>query len=467
MATKPTTGKFDLNMEEVLEAWGPSDAGRELIANALDEAQLSGTADPDIYEDDEGRWHIRDYGRGLRYEHLTQSEDEEKLAHPDEVIGKFGVGLKDALATFHRHGVDVTIYSAHNTFTIEEAPKHGFEEIETLHVDIREPERDIDGTDIVLDGIDAAAIDEAKDNFIRFADAECLESTRFGDVYRIPDGEDASVYVTGLRVAREPNFLFSYDITSTTKQIRDALNRERSNVGRTAYTSRVKRILQACKSGEVAQRLVDDLQRFTAGDTHDELGWKPIQVHAVKVLNSKKDVVVATTDERDHNRDLLDHAESDGYQVVTIPDRIQAEVEEETDTEGNDIRNVKVYADEYEESFSFDWVNEEDMTDDERDVWALREPIFDLISLPPDWEVRVSEQLRATDDDNTIGVHQSGENRIILKRDTLNDPERFLGTLLHELAHTRTPFPDQTREFEAVLSDFLGTVGYAAIQDDD
>ena len=460
-----TTGKFDLNMEEVLEAWGPADATREIIANALDEARLSGTDDPEIFEDTHGRWHIRDFGRGLRYEHFTQSENEEKLANPDKVIGKFGVGLKDAIATFHRHGVDVTIHSEHNTFTVEEAPKHGFEEIETLHVDIRKPEKVIQGTDVVLDGISTTAIEEAKQNFIRFTDAKLLESTRFGDVYRVPHGEDASVYVTGLRVATEPNFLFSYDITNTTKKIRDALNRERSNVGRTAYTSRVKRILKACESGKVAQRLTDDLNKFTSGNTHDELGWKAIQVHAVKVMNAKKDVVVATTDEQGKNRDLLDHAEDDGYQVVTIPDNIKGDVESETDTEGNEIRSVDVYSSEYEESFTFDWVTESDMTKSERNVWDLRNTVFQWVRKPSGYEIRVSEELRATDDDDTMGVHQGGEKRIVLRRSTLNDSETFIGTLLHELAHTRTPYPDQTRQFENVLTGFLGTVGYQAIQD--
>lgn len=40
MATQ--TGKFDLNMEAVLEAWGPADAAREILANALDEQALTG-----------------------------------------------------------------------------------------------------------------------------------------------------------------------------------------------------------------------------------------------------------------------------------------------------------------------------------------------------------------------------------------------------------------------------------------
>lgn len=458
-----TTGKFDLNMEDVLEAWGPSDATRELIANALDEHILSNTEEPDIFQDKQGRWHIRDHGRGLQYEHLTQAENEEKLNNPDRVIGKFGVGLKDALATLHRHGIDVTIHSSHSTFSVEEAPKHGFEEIETLHVHVDTPKKDVRGTDIILDGITEQEIEAAKQNFIRFSDADRLESTIYGDVYRVPPGEDAAVYVTGLKVATEENFLFSYDITSTTKSIRDALNRERSNVGRTAYTSRVKRILQACESETVAQDLVTDLEKFTSGETHDELSWKPIQIHAVKVMNAKKDVVVATVDEQQRNRDLMDNAENDDYQVVTIPDRIQGDIQNETDADGNDIRNVEVYANEYEESFTFDWVDESDLSSAEKTVWGLKDDILELVGIPDGYEVRLSSELRATDTDDTAGLHQRGEQRIILRRDTLASPEKFTGVLLHEVAHTRTLAPDQTREFENALTELLGIVGKEAV----
>src|SRR5918999_5969389 len=96
------TRGFDLNIERVLESWTVAHAIREVIANALDEAALTGSAEPDIHKDGQGRWHVRDHGRGLRYEHLTQNENEEKLANPERVVGKFGVGLKDALATFDR-----------------------------------------------------------------------------------------------------------------------------------------------------------------------------------------------------------------------------------------------------------------------------------------------------------------------------------------------------------------------------
>jgi hypothetical protein len=124
---------FDLNVEKVLEHWSPAHALREVIANALDEHALLGRADlPEIIKDGDGVWHVRDHGRGLRYQHLTQNESDEKRTS-DFVVGQFGVGLKDALATFHRNGVGVSISSPHGTISLVEQSKHGFGDVVTLH----------------------------------------------------------------------------------------------------------------------------------------------------------------------------------------------------------------------------------------------------------------------------------------------------------------------------------------------
>jgi len=91
--------EFDLSIERVLENKTLAHAIRELIANTLDEAALTGTAEPEITQDADGSWHVRYFGRGPPYEHLTQNENRENLANPEKVVGKFGVRLKDALAT--------------------------------------------------------------------------------------------------------------------------------------------------------------------------------------------------------------------------------------------------------------------------------------------------------------------------------------------------------------------------------
>jgi DNA gyrase/topoisomerase IV subunit B len=66
---------FDLNIEKILEGWEVRHAIREVIANALDEQVLSNTEDITLSADRSGNWHVRDFGRGIRYENLTQNEN--------------------------------------------------------------------------------------------------------------------------------------------------------------------------------------------------------------------------------------------------------------------------------------------------------------------------------------------------------------------------------------------------------
>src|SRR4030066_1334103 len=100
--------KFDLNIEKILENWEVHHAVREIIANAIDEQKITSTPEIKIFKDDDHRWHIRDFGRGIIIEHFTQNENEEKL-NAEGIIGKFGIGLKDALATFDRKKIDIKI----------------------------------------------------------------------------------------------------------------------------------------------------------------------------------------------------------------------------------------------------------------------------------------------------------------------------------------------------------------------
>ena len=461
--------RFDLNMkEDLLEAWEPSDGIRELIANALDEHVLTDTEPVTIDFDGAGQAHLRDYGRGLRYEHFAQGEDPEKLDRPDEVIGKFGVGLKDALAVLYRHGVEATLHSSHNTFTVEEAPKADFGDVETLHAVVRPPEQPgMEGTAVLLEGVSEADVETAKSNFLRFTSEERIEATPFGEIYARPDSRDAAIYITGLRVATEPDFLFSYNITSTTKNVRDALNRERSNVGRTAYTPRVKKILQAAESEAVAEHLVADLEKFTKGTAREELGWKPIRLHAAKLMNSLRDVVFATVEEQGARRDLLDHARRDGYRIVSVPDNIRQEIAEATDVEGNAMRDVSAYATEYNDSFQYEWVSEDELSRSEREVWNLRHDLLALIEdLPEINEVRVSKTMRVTGKGGwkALGTWNRGERRIVVHRPVLSDPTAFAATLLHEVAHPKSGnAPDQTRRFEEALTDMLGACAVAAV----
>jgi len=453
--------KFDLNIEKILEDWEVYHAIREVIANAIDEQLLTKTEDIKIFKDSEGKWHIRDYGRGLKYEHLTQKEDPEKLSNP-HVIGKFGIGLKDAFATFYRKGVKVFIKSKHGDITLARSQKHGFEDIMTLHACISPPsDPDFTGTEFILDGVTDEDIEKAKDLFLRFSGERILEKTKYGEVLQ-KKGEVARIYINGVRVSEEENFLFSYNITSLTASIRKALNRERSNVGRSAYSGRVKSILLSCKSKEVAECLMKDLKEFYTGRMHEELKWIDVQEHAVKILNAAERVVFFTTEELMYATNMVDEAKKSGYKIITIPENLKQRIQGIKDIRGNVIRDLNQFYTEYNESFEFKFVNPSDLTPQEKKVFDKTDEILNLIGGKPRKvrEIKISETMRKELGSFTEreGAWEESSGRIIIKRSQLKNIEEYAGTLIHEVAHAISGTADVTREFEDELTRLLGVI---------
>lgn len=449
--------KFDLNIEKILEDWEVFHAIREVIANAIDEQLLTNTKEIKIFKD-QNQWYIRDFGRGLKYEHLTQKEDEEKLKNP-HVIGKFGIGLKDALATFDRKGVNVVIKSRHGNITIEKSEKHDFEDIITLHACIHPPsDSDFAGTEFILKGCTDKDIEKAKDLFLRFSGEKILEQTPYGEV--LERKKTTRIYINGVKVAEEENFLFSYNITSLTKKIRKALNRERTNVGRNAYSDRVKSILLSCESSNIAKVLVEDLKSFQDGTLHDELQWIDVSVHACKQLNASERVVFSTSGELMSAGDLVTRAVEDGYEIIVIPEKIREKIRGLHDVSGNKIRDLEQFSKEWNESFVFKFIEEKDMNPEERKVFRMTDAILNLVGGKPRRikEIKISETMRLDPHSHmeTTGLWEGTTGRIIIKRNQLKSLKEYAGTLLHETAHAESGASDFSRKFEQQLAYFIG-----------
>lgn len=451
---------FDLNIEKILENWETHHAVREVISNAIDEEVLTGTKPVRIFQEG-GAWHIRDFGRGLRYEHLTQKENDEKLKDP-RVIGKFGIGLKDALATFDRKKVKVLIRSKHGDFSIAKSEKHGFEDLVTLHAYIA-PASDpkMVGTEVILQGCKDEEIERAKDLFLRFSGEKEIEGTDHGQVLH-KKSLKARIYVNGVKVAEEENFLFSYNITSINKAIKRALNRERTNVGRTAYADRVKLILLVCKSKAVANALVADLKRFQEGTLHDELEWTDVSVHACKLLNSLEKVVFLTPLELVSAASMVDKARGDGYRIITIPDNIKRKIRGMVDVTGEPIRDLEQYQQEWNQSFQFKFVDEENLTAAEREVFRKTDVVLRLAGGRPRnvKSIKISETMRIDPRSfqEVEGLWEPLKGRIIVKRSALKGLESYAGILLHEACHATSGAPDISAHFEQELTHLIGRV---------
>jgi hypothetical protein len=172
----------------------------------------------------------------LRYEHFTQNENPEKLTAIGKIIGKFGVGLKDALATLDRNRIGIEIESAFGVITPVKRSKHDFGDVVTLHAAVAPPRNhNFVGTAIGLANLSEDEMARAKRFFLKFSGETVIEETRIGRILKRKDAV-SRIYIAGLLVVEEENFAFSYDITSLTEAMKKALNRERTNVGRTAYS---------------------------------------------------------------------------------------------------------------------------------------------------------------------------------------------------------------------------------------
>jgi hypothetical protein len=455
---------FDLNIEEVLDNWEVEHALREIIANALDEQLLSKTRDIEISKDKRGYWHIRDFGRGLRIEHFTLNEDQEKLTSSAQVIGKFGVGLKDALATFHRRGVDVYIRSSAGTYQLRQSPKHDFDGIITLHVSYGQPPPGFVGTEFVFRGVTGEQVDRAKSLFLTFAGEQMIETTPYGDVLQ-RRGESGRVYILGVFASEEPNFLFSYNITSLTDAMKKRLNRERLNVGRTTYAERVKSILKSSQSDEVHRLLVDQVRRRAVGDQCDEMSWIEISQMALNLMHKQAKVVYFREADFRWRPNVLDNARSDGYEPVVVSDRQYDKLEQQMASGGPEVRVVEKYVEEYNASFKYEFVDPVRLTRDERTVYALTPELLRLVGVSPDSapQIRISETMRVTYDD-TGGVWDQLIPAVVIRRSALSCLSDYAGTLLHEVAHATTGAIDSTREFERVLTQYLGRTATAAVK---
>lgn len=406
--------------------------------------------------------------RGLNYRHLTQNENEEKINN-DKIIGRFGVGLKDALATFYRHGVKVKILSKYGIITLKQATKLGFDDITTLHAEIDEMvNQQMVGTEFILEGCSDGDIEKAKALFLKFSDAEILESNNYGQVIK-KTNDIAFVYINGVEVAKESNFLFSYNITSLTKQLKKTLNRERINVGRSAYTDRVKAILMSCKSDVVIQSLADDLQEMGSGNRHDELSWNDISLYASqKVMRQHQNVTFVTTDDLQKSPDIIDDMKTQGLKPIVVTNSLIDKMEsynKDADEESQ-IKTTNQFLIEQSKRMDFEFVDIEELTVLEREVYEKTEGILALIGgkTVNVEEICISETIYASElYAETVGLWQADLGRIIIKRKQLESLEKYAGTLLHECVHAISGATDVSRIFEEELTDLIGILAERAM----
>lgn len=444
---------FDLNIGKILENWEVYKALRELIANALDETTLSGTTKGIKIERIGNSWHIRDYGRGLHYSHLIQSENTEKLNN-DSVIGRFGVGLKDALATLYRNDIRVKVTSRHGIVTLKESYKSGFQGLVTLHAEIvKNPDVGYEGTDFELEGCSDEDIEKAKSMFVKFSGEELLEKTQYGEVLKRKDSY-ASIYINGVKVAEEPEFLFSYNITSLTKTLKKSLNRERSNVGRLAYSDRVKGILKECKSIEVIRVLSDALKSMKNHSKNSELSWTDIILFAsVQLSKSCEDVLFLSSDDLKTDKDFMSKMRS-GITTVVIPSNLLSKIED------LGLLTKNVYMSQAKNNLDVIFTDKNELEDKEKEVYRKTKRILSLVggALENVKGVRIVEQIynKGWRQGRNITYYVSAQEELFILRSELESIQKYSIALVSAYVKCIGDLDESSPEFTMNLQAMLG-----------
>ncbi|WP_342252178.1 ATP-binding protein [Spiroplasma endosymbiont of Amphibalanus improvisus] len=455
---------FDLNIEKILENWETFHAIREIIANALDEQLLSKTKEIQIYKskNEPSTWYIRDFGRGLQNKHLTQNENIEKTKN-ENLIGQFGIGLKDALATFHRKNIKVLVKSKYlNINKIYMSSKENFEDIKTLHVIINEPnDKNFCGTIFAISGIDDSEMEKAKKLFLNFSNERILETNKYGQI--IEKNETSCIYLNGIKVAEETNFLFSYNITSLDKKIKKALNRERTNVGRVAYSDRIKLILKNAKENQVFEALCEELEKIEEGIQTEEIGWTDVQEYVIKKYStSNNSIVFLSRKELENCPGILDEIKMNGKKIIFISNNIRNKIENMNDFEGKPIQDLNQFLSELKENFEYKFVEAHELENRELKIFNKTDSIINLICKKPKVikNIKISEVMQkdTTSFMEILGIWDNETGTIIIKRSQLKNLETYSGTLLHEVIHAVSGKVDNTREFENELTNTIGTI---------
>ena len=270
-------------------------------------------------------------------------------------------------------------------------------------------------------------------------------------------------------MAEEENFLFSYNITALNATLRKALNRERTNVGRTAYSDRIRAILLSAESEVVLSVFTDNLTQMSNGKQADELKWVDVQAHAVRHLSARKETVYVTPEEIQRSSGaVLEVIRNSGKQAVFVTEVVKQKIADATDMNGRQISTIQSVVAQYNNSFQYDYVSYDALTITEKAVFDLhRQLLRETHSQVKPEQIKIAQSLRPDfPTDSFGGVWDAEKELVIIRRDMLRNPAVFCGVLIHELTHADTGFDDIDRRFETALSRWIGHFAWKVLSSD-
>lgn len=332
---------FDLNSAQVLTEWRIKDALREFISNAFDEHIILNLELNQVSVSwNNGIVTIKDNGRGIENKHFTLAENNEKQDHPG-IIGQFGYGLKDAVATLGRLGSNVIIESKYGYYTFEMRAKYGYDTIQTLHM-IEYPSKDTNmaGTCISINNVKEDDFIKAKDLFLFFQlDRFPLFTCAYGEVYRSTGR--SYIYVNGLKIHENEDYEYVYNITTKDAKLRRCMNRERNGLGVSAYSNRVQSILTSVV-GPLLDEMIDLYNNQKNIKLKRDLSYAKVQKYILSKM--KVSLVLITPDQIVNHPDMVNEIINAGTQTHIVSTEEYNQLKDITQDNQNNISTFETYA---------------------------------------------------------------------------------------------------------------------------
>ncbi|MDM8527753.1 ATP-binding protein [Anaerolineales bacterium HSG24] len=448
------TTQLSFTLESMPEDWQICHALRELIANALDEQVLSGTRSIKLYKDKTGNWHIRDFGRGLQAEHLSQTTSAEKQLRLADTMGRRGQNLKIALLTLQRHKVETFIYSPFGVYRFNHgrtmSENNPTNRLHLIHDDRSQP---LKGTDVVLQGITQADLVTARQFFRKYATETLVEQTRYGEILARSQA-GGRVYLNHVLVCTEPNYLFSYNIISLSKSMQRKLNQIDFVVEPSIYRPRIQTMLTSAKTQAVQNVLIKQAKLSTPDDQRDELQWPKVQAKANRLLAAQTGLTQI---------EQTVHEKTSGYQVELFnPSFPTASRSESSAPKAGTLDS---FAQQRQDQPRYQFVEPDDLTETERAVYNQHGQILTLLQInqadsPP---VRVSEAW-SVKINPALGLWDNTHQSLIISRAALDDLPHFASALLHALSQQQTGAKPSPRKIETALLSYLGQLVEALVE---
>lgn len=418
---------FDLNIgQNYLSDWDTSFAIREVIANALDE-QIDGNIEAELSKD--GVIIIRDWGPGLKPEHLVYQEFNKK--NSTGKIGKFGVGLKDAIGVLYSRSKKVEIKARGYRITFAMQEKHAGSSCKTLHAIIKEINNDdFVGTEIKIYDCSSNDFEKAKQQFVKFQSLKVLHNSFKGEIIDKEISEPASIYVNGMKIAEDHKLRFSYNIKNPSSKVLKGINRERNYVSRTVYQSDIVKILEQVKDAAVLDVLEDQLVRTFDNENLSEVSWKDVVIKTCNYVIKKNDVVFIS------NEDI--EKSSEAYNLICQNRAIKVfkvspKVKQILETNLEKLEKTKIFLEDFEVDID-GTISIDELTKNEKNVLKNAIKVLKRINVVKS-EYYLLDDLHISKE--TKAYMDQTRNTIIIPRACLKSVEDCSCNLINALASIR------------------------------